>query len=445
MKTLLQLSDSLRSGTITSRELVEQCLARAKDPDGEGQRVFISIESDAALAQADAMDLLRQQGAEPSQWAGIPISVKDLFDIRGQTTRAGSVLRQSAEPAAVDCPAIARLRRAGFVFIGRTNMTEFAYSGLGLNPHYGTPRNPFDRAVGRIPGGSSAGAAISVTDSMAAAGIGTDTGGSCRIPAALTGITGFKPTARRVPLDGVFPLSMSLDSVGPLAREVSCCAVLDDVLAGGSGRLPEPAAKNRIKLAVLTNYVVEDLDAQVAATYQRALDRLGAAGFELVEVAIAELERLPGLNAQGGLAAAEAYALHRSNLDSHLGDYDPRVGDRILAGAQLSAADYIDLLAERAAMIETFSAAMNGFDAIVAPTVPVIAPPIGALADDDDYRRINLLMLRNPSVFNFLDGCAISIPIQQPADAPVGMMLAATGGGDRHLLNVSLSVEQALR
>src|SRR5881227_952615 len=229
--TLAKLAEELESGRTTSRKLVEACLAKIADPAGEGQRAFIHVDMDAALAAADAMDGLRKVKAAPSRYAGIPVSIKDLFDIKGQVTRAGSRALDDSAPAEADAPVVARLRAAGFVVIGRTNMTEFAYSGIGINPHYGTPKGAWQRSAGHVPGGSSSGAAVSVVDGMAHAALGTDTGGSCRIPAAWNGIVGFKPTQRRVPLDGAVPLSTTLDSIGPIARTVKCCAVLDAVLA----------------------------------------------------------------------------------------------------------------------------------------------------------------------------------------------------------------------
>src|SRR5579871_5677667 len=231
LPTIASLADDLEAGRTTARKLVEECLARIADPDGEGQRTFIHVDKDAAPAAADAMDGLRRANAAPSRFAGIPISIKDLFDIKGQVSRAGSRALEDSPPAEKDAPVVARLRRAGFIVIGRTNMTEFAYSGIGINPHYGTPRSAWQRSVGHVPGGSSSGAAVSIADRMAYGALGTDTGGSCRIPAAYNGIVGYKPTQRRVPLDGGVPLSFTLDSFGPLANSVSCCAILDAVLA----------------------------------------------------------------------------------------------------------------------------------------------------------------------------------------------------------------------
>src|ERR1700742_5046429 len=238
--TLAALADDLEAGRTTARKLVEDCIARIADPAGEGQRTFIHVDKDAALDAADAMDRLRRAHAAPTRFAGIPVSIKDLFDIKGQVTRAGSRALEDSAPAEADATAVARLRRAGFVVIGRTNMTEFAYSGIGINPHYGTPKSAWQRGVGHVPGGSSSGAAVSIADGMAYGALGTDTGGSCRIPAAYNGIVGYKPTQARGAPGGGVPLSFTLDSFGPLARTVECCAVLDAVLADEPVRPIQP-------------------------------------------------------------------------------------------------------------------------------------------------------------------------------------------------------------
>src|SRR5260221_1030863 len=229
--TLASLADDLENGRTRARKLVDECLARIADTSGEGARAFLHVDAEAASEAAEAMDRLREVKAAPSPFAGIPISIKDLFDIKGQVTRAGSRALDDSPPAEADAPAVARLLRAGFVVIGRTNMTEFAYSGIGINPHYGTPKGAWRRGVGHVPGGSSSGAAVSVVDRMAHGALGTDTGGSCRVPAAYNGIVGHKPTQRRVPLESAVPLSFTLDSIGPLARTVGGCAVLDALVA----------------------------------------------------------------------------------------------------------------------------------------------------------------------------------------------------------------------
>src|SRR5437870_4104936 len=271
LPTLASLAADLESGRTTARALVDACLAKIADRDGEGPRAFIHVDSEAAIETAEAMDRLRQANAAPSPFAGIPISIKDLFDIRGQVTRAGSRALEDSAPAEADAPVVARLRRAGFVVIGRTNMTEFAYSGIGINPHFGTPRSVWQRSVGHVPGGSSSGAAVSVADGMAHGALGTDTGGSCRIPAAYNGIVGFKPTQRRVPLDGAVPLSFTLDSIGPLANSVACCATLDAVLAGEGVTRIQPRPIKGLRLAVPSTVALDELDDAVAKTFDRAL------------------------------------------------------------------------------------------------------------------------------------------------------------------------------
>ena len=444
MRTLTQLADDLASGRTTSRALIERCLHNIKADNGEGARVFLKVREREALAAADRIDRERREGRTPSRYAGIPISIKDLFDISGEPTAAGSTLLREAAPATKDATSVARLVAAGLVPIGRTNMTEFAFSGLGLNCHYGTPANPFDRASMRIPGGSSSGAAVSVTDEMAFAGLGTDTGGSCRIPAAMCGIVGFKPTARRVPLDGAFPLSPSLDSIGPLANSVECCAILDAILAGEPGRPLEPLPLEGLRFAVPQSLVFDDIEPHVSTQFSRALSEVAAAGAHIEEIALSELLELPQLNSKGGLAPPEALAIHRDWIATRPEMYDPRVLTRILRGKEQDAADYIQLLRARARLIERVTQTLQRFDAMLLPTVPIAAPTIASLTDDAAYGRTNMLALRNPSVINFLDGCAISIPCHNQDEAPVGFMVAALHGNDHRLLAIAASIERLI-
>src|SRR5690242_14621358 len=301
--TLAALADDLASGRTSARKLVEGCLARIADPGGEGPRAFIHVDKDAALAAADAMDALRKVNAAPSRFAGIPVSIKDLFDIRGQVTRAGSRALEDSAPAEADAPVVARLRRAWFSLIGRTNMTEFAYSGIGINPHYGTPKSAWNRSAGHVPGGSSSGAAVSVVDGMAHGALGTDTGGSCRIPAAYNGIVGFKPTQRRIPLDGAVPLSVTLDSYGPLARSVACCAALDAVLADEPAVALQPRPIKGMQLAVPMTVAFDDLDDAVARTFDRALETLSRQGASIARIEMPEFLDVGLMNAKGGFAA----------------------------------------------------------------------------------------------------------------------------------------------
>jgi len=445
MKTLAELARDLRAGTTSSRGLVEECLARIANAAGEGQRTFIKVHADTARAAADCCDRLRAHGAQLSPFAGIPVSIKDLFDLAGDVTTAGSTVLRDQPRAEADAPSVARLRAAGFIPIGRTNMTEFAYSGLGVNPHYGTPLNPFERSRRRIPGGSSSGAAISITEQMCHGALGTDTGGSCRIPAAFCGIVGFKPTARRVPLDGVFPLSRTLDSVGPLAASVECCAILDAFLAAESSPGLDTRAVRGARLAVPQRYVLDNLEPHVARSFERALSQLSRARAELIELPLIELDEISRINAKGGFPAAESYALHRQRLDTQRAQMDPRVAMRILRGREQSAADYIDLFRARADLERHTARHLAPFDAAVLPTCAVIAPMLAELESDEEYIRLNLLAVRNSTVVNLLDRCAISIPCQEAGSAPVGLTLMGPPGGDRALLALAAAVETLIR
>lgn len=439
---LSALAQALAEGRTTSAELTDMALAASAE--GEGPTAFMHLHADRARAEAAALDGLRAAGREARPFAGIPISVKDLFDEAGHVTTAGSKALADGLPAALDAPIIDRLRRAGFVITGRTVMTEFAYSGLGLNPHYGTPAAPWDRQTRRIPGGSTSGGAVSVADGMAAATIGTDTGGSCRIPAAFCGIAGFKPTMARIPREGATPLSHSLDSVGPLGRSVDCCAILDDIMAGGTGAGPVVRAPGALRLAVMANYVTDDMDGTVSAAIGRALQRLAEAGARIEEDVFPEIDALPRLNAAGGFAAADAYAWHRGLMAEKGELYDPRVISRIERGAQISSADYVDLMNARAAMQAVAEETMGAYDAVLMPTVPIAPPAFDVFDDDETYARLNLLCLRNPSVANFLDRPAISLPCHAPGEAPAGLMLMGHHGRDRELFAAAAAVEAAI-
>jgi aspartyl-tRNA(Asn)/glutamyl-tRNA(Gln) amidotransferase subunit A len=443
--TLNSLADDLEAGRTTARKLVEECIARIANPEGEGQRTFIHVDREAALEAADAMDHLRKANAAPSRFAGIPVSIKDLFDIRGQVTRAGSRALEDSAPADGDAPVVARLRRAGFVVIGRTNMTEFAYSGIGTNPHYGTPKGVWQRKVGHVPGGSSSGAAISIADRMAYGALGTDTGGSCRIPAAYNGIVGFKPTQRRVPLDGGVPLSFSLDSFGPLANSVSCCAILDAVLADESVTPLRPRPIKGMHLAVPTTVALDELDDAVAKTFERALAALVRHGAEIEHVEVPEFLDVGMMNSKGGFAASESYAWHRYLITSKGDMYDPRVAARIMRGEGMSAADYIDLVTARRSLIARVAARLAPYDALVMPTTSNTPPRIADLADDKAFAVENLRSLRNCSLINMIDGCAISLPAHRDGEVPVGLMLAASGGSDRRIFELAAGMEAAIR
>lgn len=446
MDTLQQIAAALETGKTSSLELTQQMLKRAQDPKGQGAKVYTKLFADQALSAARASDLLRQAGLSRSVVEGIPISVKDLFDVKGQVTTSGSVVLKNAPAAEADSIVVQRLRAAGAVVIGMTNMTEFAYSGLGINPHYGTPLSPWDRQTGHIPGGSSSGAAVSVSDGMAAAGIGSDTGGSVRIPSAFCGLTGFKPTARRIPMEGVFPLSRHLDSIGPLANSVACCALLDAVMAGQSICIPEAAQIRGLRLAYPIQLVRDEMDTSVARAFDRAMSALTQAGALIQDFDLPELLELATINAGGGFTAAEAWAEHAQRLATRGTEYDRRVAMRIQRGQSLTAVDLLVLMQARTSWMSRVTRKLADVDALIMPTVPIVPPAIEPLIQDDQlYGKTNMLVLRNCSVINFLDGCALSLPCHAKGEAPVGFMLASVGGNDQRLQSMGLAIEQVLR
>jgi aspartyl-tRNA(Asn)/glutamyl-tRNA(Gln) amidotransferase subunit A len=433
--TIAQLAAALAAGRTTSVALTEAALANIARHQQAGGSAFMMVDAEGALAQARAVDQARSAGLVASPLAGLPISIKDLFDVRGQVTRAGSKALDGGAPAQADSPAVARLRAAGAVLIGRTNMSEFAFSGLGLNPHYGTPRTPLDPE--RVAGGSTSGGAVSVAEDMAVAALGTDTGGSIRIPSAFCGLTGFKPTARRVPLDGAVPLSTSLDSAGPLARSVACCVAMDAVLSGET--LDTRAADLRgLRFYVTRDFVCDGLDLEVAQAFEAALARLSAQGATIVPFDFPELRRLPEINGGGGLTAAESWAWHRTLLAAKGDQYDQRVAQRIRRGEKQSAADYIDLLAARCAMQQRAAFLLRDADAWLMPTVAVRPPRLDAL-DREDFFAVNGLVLRNASVINFLDGCAATLP----AGEGIGLGVCGLHGSDARVLQVAAAIERA--
>ncbi|MBP2292939.1 amidase [Azospirillum rugosum] len=438
--TVLSLSRQLEAGATTSEALVEASLAAIAAGGEEAAKTFTAVHENVARDTARAQDLLRRAGQRPpSPLAGIPVSIKDLFDEAGRTTLAGSKALVGAPPAERDADAVARLRAAGAVVVGRTNMTEFAFSGVGINPHYGTPGNPAD--PDRIPGGSSSGAGVSVAAGYVPLALGTDTGGSVRIPAALCGVVGFKPTQRRVSLRGTVPLSWTLDSIGPLARTVECCAVADAVLAGEPEWVPPPVGLAGLRFAVPQSVVLDGLAEPVARAFDAACRRLSEAGARIVEIPMTELAAVGPANARGGFPAAEAIYWHRDLLDRKGDLYDPRVRVRIERGRTMTAADYIDVTQRRADLIARADRSTADYDALLMPTVPITAPRFEEFAADSDFTRLNILLLRNCALFNFLDRCAISLPMQEAGSLPCGLMLVGATGADRRLLAVAGAVE----
>jgi aspartyl-tRNA(Asn)/glutamyl-tRNA(Gln) amidotransferase subunit A len=438
MQTIAQLQAGLQAGRITSEQLVEQSLAAIEDYRKSGGAAFVHVDADTAMHAARASDAARRAGYVPSPIAGLPVSIKDLFDVRGQVTAAGSRVLASGAAATEDAEAVARLRAAGAILVGRTNMSEFAFSGLGVNPHYGTPRAPHDET--RVAGGSTSGGAVSVAKGMAVATLGTDTGGSIRIPAAFCDLVGFKPTAHRVSLRGGVPLSRTLDSAGPLARSVACCATLDRILSGQSLDA-RPAQLAGLRLYVTRDFVLDGVDAAVGQAFEAALAQLSARGATIVPFDFPELRELPTINAGGSFTAAEAWQWHRTLLTERGDAYDPRVAMRIRRGEKQSAADYIELIDARARMMAIAADRLREADAWLMPTVAVVPPRVDDLQQDDAFFATNAMVLRNTSVINFLDGCAVSLPTGQ---AGIGLAVCGLHNADARILQVSGAIEAQL-
>jgi aspartyl-tRNA(Asn)/glutamyl-tRNA(Gln) amidotransferase subunit A len=429
----------------SSDAVTRRCLAAIADTGGEGALAFTQVYQQTALAEAAAADRRREVGSPLSAIDGAVIAVKDLFDVQGQITWAGSRVLQNTLPAKSDAPAVAKLRQGGGVIIGKTNMTEFAFSGIGLNPHFGTPANRYGRDKLRsIPGGSSAGAAVAVSDGMAEIGLGTDTGGSVRIPAALCGLVGWKPTARRISLDGVWPLAPTFDSVGVIADSVRRCADVDAVLTGAESTATATSA-NGLRIARLGGYVESELDPAVAQSFQLALDRLAQAGVRIAELDLPELGQVPRQQPGVTMTTYEAFQTHAALLDKFGDLYDPRVRSRLELGRQITRQQYDAASELRRQLQLAFGKALQGFDACVYPTVKITAPPFSAFESDADYMANNRALLRNTSLLNLLDGCALTLPCHKEGEPPVGLSLAGPGGTDLKILTIAQTLEPVVR
>lgn len=444
MNTIAGLHAHFNDGSDSADALIERQIARATDPAGEGSRAFLSLDR-AAVKYAAQISQQRMKAGSARPLEGVTISIKDLFDVKGEVTGAGSTVLRSRPVATEDCPAVARLRDAGAIIFGRNNMVEFAYSGVGINPHFGTPRNVWGRTAdggGRVPGGSSSGGGVAVADGMAVAGLGSDTGGSVRLPAALNGACGFKPTAVRVPVVGAIPLSVTHDSVGPIAGSVDCCARIDAVLAG-EVYAPSPRRSMRgVRMLKPNSLIWRELDTEVEASVNGAAEKLAAAGAEIVE---APLTLLDELLARPGFVAAEALDWHNVNVNMNGKGYDPRVWLRMQAGRDVTREQYSAALAYRRFWIDRMNLALSGYDAVICPTVACIAPKIAPLiADDELFFKTNARILRNTAWVNFMDGCALTMPCHQVGDAPVGLQLVGLHGSDHAILALGLACEALL-
>ena len=422
----------------------EQTLAAIQDAGEEGRRIFTRVYEQSALAAARAADERAKSGIHLGPLDGRIVSVKDLYDIAAEVTTAGSAVLRTAAPAQQDAVIVQRLRQAGAVIVGKTNMTEFAFSGIGINPHFGTPGNAHDAA--RIPGGSSSGAGIAVARGLSEISIGSDTGGSVRIPSALNGVTGFKPTQARVPRDGAFPLSFSLDCVGPLARSVLDCAQADAVMSGQRhADLPRREVRG-LRVGIPRGLLFTQTDATVQNAFEQVAAELSRAGCRMDDMQLDDWCAAPfRLQDNGTLTAAEAAHIHARTLADNPDAIDPFVLARIQRGQAISAAHYVGLQRERARLQQSLDARIADCDLLVLPTVAMVAPRIDSLATADAFNQANLLVLRNTSVFNFYDLPALSLPIRTGVGhLPVGLMAVGRRGCDRELLAICAALQSQL-
>jgi aspartyl-tRNA(Asn)/glutamyl-tRNA(Gln) amidotransferase subunit A len=422
--------------------VTEETLARIAACDDRA--VFVRVTRDRALAEARAA---RRRGGSLGPLDGVPVAWKDLFDLNGMPTPAGSVVLADAPPAERDAPVVANLARAGTICVGRTNMTEFAYSGIGLNPHRGTPRNPHGKDQPRVPGGSSSGSAVAVARGLVPVAIGTDTGGSVRLPAALNGVVGYKSTTGRYAMAGVFPLSPTLDSLGVFSRTVTEAALVDAAMRGLAPKTPPPRSPAGGGIVVPTNLVLDDCEPAVLANFEAAIERLARAG------AVVERAALPAFDAvmrlgdkRGVILAAEAYAIHRARLDSDAASrMDRRVVERLRLGARIGLTDYLVVAFARRDLIAETAAWLAG-RFVAFPTTPIVAPPIAPLEHDDErFFAVNARLLRNTSLGNFLDWCGVSLPSGVDQDGmPTALLLSASAGDDDALLAFASGCETSV-
>ncbi|WP_230530443.1 amidase [Microvirga roseola] len=426
----------------STRDRLEDILARLSER-ADDERVFLRVYHAAARAAADAADARRAAGVSLGPLDGAIVSIKDLFDVAGETTTAGSFALRDAPLASADAKIVRRLRQAGAVIIGKTNMVEFAFSGLGLNPHFGTPGNAVDPE--RIPGGSSSGAGVSVAEGTSEISIGSDTGGSVRIPAALNGVVGFKPTARRVPLDGAFPLSPSLDSIGPLALSVQDCAFTDAVMVGEEPPVLDPLPLEGLRIGVPRGRLFTESEPLVEDAFETVLSGLSEAGAHIVEHDIDDLlEAMAETTVQASIASIEAAEVHADWLDTKADEIDPRVRWWIVRSGAVPAPAYIRMLRRRKALVAAMDERLAPIDVLALPTTAISAPLMAPLeADDRLYNRMDWLILRNTMFGNQFDLTAISLPIPGCL-RPVGLMLVARHGQDRQLLEIAAGIEQEL-
>ena len=440
------LATQLMNKDISCEQLIKDRLQIAKQSSG----VFVSIDEQALLENAIEIDKQRPLGNLPPL-SGVPITLKDLFDVRGQrTTAASKVLANRATPAIADAEVVAPLRNAGMLFLGRTNMSEFAFSGMGLNPHFPPLFSVWDEPNKRLAGGSSSGSAVSVAKGIVPGTLGSDTTGSCRIPAAFNGIVGMKPSRGILSLKGVYPLSHSCDAPGPLGVDVDSCFLLYELMQGKAlEKLPALAASNAEELHLLIpeGIVMQNLDAEVSEAFEASVEKLKEAGIKISRQPIEAIEQSVDMFFNRNTVIYEAWHLHKELMENHGDEYDPYVYQRVLSGKAITKNEQETRYAEKADIVKRFNQVMSSLNinALIYPTVPCIPPPVAETDDPNNIGQVNLRCLRNTSSVNYVDGCAISLPCHKEGEAPVGLMLSSVNGDDDRLLSLAATVESILQ
>jgi len=447
MPGLRELSRALRSGQTSARALVDAALERAH----QSKSVFTAI-NPGLVHLANTIDRTGKKSQALTPLAGIPIALKDLFNIRNEVTLAGSIVRKHyAQAEDADAEVVAPLRDAGLLFFGRTNMSEFAYSGIGTNVHHGTPLSIWDRATGRLPGGSSSGSAVAVAEGIVCASLGSDTAGSCRIPAAFNAVVGVKPSYGRMSLKGIYPLSPTLDAPGPLAIDVDSCFILDQLMSGRAKPADElpillPAELNQLRLVIPEARVMNDLDDEVRSAFEAAVESLRASGANIRQQSMPLLDDCDDFFLERPIVLREVWDHHRPMLEDHYDEYDPFVGTRLRLGADISDQEQQNRYQARDRLVAAFELEFASLqaDALLYPTVVCVPPAIAETEDDGNARQVNMRCLRNTATVNYFNGCAISLPCNPVGEAPVGLMLSAVNGMDESNYRIAAAIENAL-
>lgn len=435
--TLKELADAYRNKTLSPVEVTETYLQKLKVDS-----TYLKLLTDRAQSQAKHAEQLFTRGVDLGLLQGIPIALKDLLDTKGNVTTSGSKVLSEGRPATEDAALVQILDRAGAVFLGKTNMTELAFTGIGMNPHYGTPGCALDKT--RIPGGSSSGSAVAVAEGLACAAIGSDTGGSVRIPASFNGLVGLKTTNGQISTEGCIPLSTTLDTLGPIAKTVEDAWLLYlAMIEKPFEKLGSP--NHKLKFLVPTTLVLNELDNEVATAFEDTCQRLEQQGHQLTRQAVPAFQIIFDLYGQyGSFASHESLALYEDMLAQHGNEVDPRVGKRILALKGRSSTDYLKLVYTQKQLIKEFWHSYQNYDAILCPTVPILPPTMKSLEDDAAYFKANALVLRNTSLFNFLAGPSVSVPCAKTSQGlSVGLMISAAPNREKWLLELASIVEQS--